>query len=159
MSDFTIRIDGLNDAIAAFKKAGANYEPVMLQAMRNSVMKLKADTRGNIVNKGIQNTGNLTRSVGEREITASRGVMGVGEKYGAYVEYGTKPHFPPVAPIERWAKTKLGVSGLGFLIARKIGRFGTKAQPYVEPAWTVGVPYVQKQFIEAIDTVVKMMAR
>jgi hypothetical protein len=37
--------------------------------------------------------------------------LGTPAVYGEPVEYGTKPHFPPVAPIRHWVERKLGLSG------------------------------------------------
>lgn len=59
------------------------------------------------------------------------GILGTPAQYGLPVELGTKPHFPPVAPIQHWVERKLGYSGtearqVAFLIARAISRRGTK---------------------------------
>ena len=60
------------------------------------------------------------------------------EDYWKYLEYGTKPHFPPVEKIAEWirikpvlprpnAKGKLPTQNqLAFLIARSISKKGTK---------------------------------
>ena len=65
------------------------------------------------------------------------------EDYWKYIEYGTKPHFPPVDKIKSWitvkpvlprplANGKLPTENqLAFLIGRKISRFGTKPKPFV----------------------------
>ena len=57
--------------------------------------------------------------------------LGTPAVYGEPVEYGTKPHFPPVAPIRHWVERKLGLSGseaagVAFVIARAISKRGTK---------------------------------
>lgn len=155
--NFHMEIRGLDELISDFKKAGVNYEPLLAQAMVKSTERIKRDTQNNLRDKGISNTGTLRRSVQVREASARRGVVGIGERYGAYVEFGTRPHFPPVAPIERWAKTKLGQEGLGFVIARKIARRGTKAQPYVEPAFRDNAKYILDQFAFAINTLINMV--
>ena len=59
------------------------------------------------------------------------GTVGTPAVYGEPVEMGTRPHFPPVAPIRFWVEKKLGYSGkeaqsVAFLIARAISRRGTK---------------------------------
>ena len=57
--------------------------------------------------------------------------------YWKYLENGTKPHFPPIEPIERWITVKRIVprtnggnipttKQLAFLIARGISKNGTK---------------------------------
>ena len=59
--------------------------------------------------------------------------------YAKPVEYGSKPHWPPLAPIELWVRRKLRVpaarsKSVAFLVARKISRHGTPAQPFLGPA-------------------------
>jgi len=39
------------------------------------------------------------------------GIVGTPAKYGEPVEMGTKPHFPPIGPIQFWVEKKLGLSG------------------------------------------------
>ena len=59
------------------------------------------------------------------------GTFGTPAIYGASLEYGTKPHFPPVSPLQFWVERKLGISGkeargVAFAIARAISVRGTK---------------------------------
>jgi len=61
------------------------------------------------------------------------GLVGTPAIYGESLEYGTKPHFPPIAPIKFWVEKKLGLSGkeaqsAAFCIARAISKRGTKAR-------------------------------
>jgi hypothetical protein len=61
------------------------------------------------------------------------GIVGTPAEYGEPVEMGTKPHFPPVGPIQFWVERKLGYSGdeaasVAFLIARAISVRGTKGK-------------------------------
>lgn len=155
---FTLRIEGLDDLITDFKRAGVNYGPIIAQAMNKSTQKLRNTIKQNIVGKGITFQGNLGRSVTVIESNERKGVVGVGERYGGAVEFGRKAgKMPPVAPIERWAALKLGAPGAGFVIARKIGRKGTKAQPFVKPAFVSDSPVILKYFGDARDVVVQMM--
>lgn len=61
------------------------------------------------------------------------------QDYWKYIEYGTKPHWPPVSAIEEWIKVKpvlpKPINGklptpkqLAYLIGRKISQKGTKAK-------------------------------
>jgi len=56
--------------------------------------------------------------------------------YGVAVRQGTRPHFPPIAALIPWVVKKLGIGDekqartVAFLIARKISRVGTAANPY-----------------------------
>lgn len=63
------------------------------------------------------------------------------EKYWEYVEYNTRPHFPPVEAIQKWIDIKPVIprpdsqgripttKQLAFLIARKISQVGTRGIP------------------------------
>lgn len=59
------------------------------------------------------------------------GLVGTPAIYGAPLEYGAKPHFPPIKPILFWVEKKLGLAGTeaksaAFCIARAISKRGTK---------------------------------
>jgi len=66
-----------------------------------------------------------------------------GAHYWYYIEHGRKPgKRPPVASIEQWIEDKripldgITKKSLAFLIARKIGREGTKGTPILENVFT-----------------------
>ena len=54
-----------------------------------------------------------------------------GGDYASYVETGTGPHFPPIAPLMLWVSKRLGVRdekqalSIAFAIAKTIARRGT----------------------------------
>jgi len=56
------------------------------------------------------------------------------DRYGLFVEVGTRPHFPPPGALDGWVRRRLGITGdrevreVAFLIGRKISRHGTKGQ-------------------------------
>lgn len=71
-----------------------------------------------------------------------------GVKYAPYVEFGRPPgKQPPISSVERWSK-KRGIEP--FLVARKIGRFGTKPQPFFEPAIQKNKDNIRKEFEDAV---------
>lgn len=84
---------------------------------------------------GLSGGGGLVGSIFTEEQQLADNVIGMvatALPYAEYVELGTKPHFPPLQPLQDWAMAKLGVSeeeapSVAFLIARKIARVGTKA--------------------------------
>lgn len=96
--------------------------------------------------------GSVTHSI----VTRIRGVEMAGKvfsplNYAVPVELGTKPHFPPLAPLRDWAEKKLGVSksesrGVAFLIARKIAAKGTPAQRPFETGATKNAQQVNAIF-------------
>ena len=52
------------------------------------------------------------------------GVLGNNAEYAPHVEWGTRPHFPPVKAVAGWAR-RHGINP--FLVARAIAVRGTKA--------------------------------
>jgi len=57
------------------------------------------------------------------------GLLGSPLAYAEPVEYGSRPHWPPRAPIESWVHRTFGVSGkammrIAFLVARAISKRG-----------------------------------
>jgi len=59
------------------------------------------------------------------------GIVGTPLEHGQPVEHGTKPHFPPIAPLTFWVEKKLGLYGkeaksVAFAIAQTIAKRGTE---------------------------------
>ena len=82
------------------------------------------------VDRGMFRAGIQTKVYGEPAIVT--GTVFNPLTYALPVEDGSKPHWPPQAPLAAWAQRKLGLSAdeaksVGFLIARKISRVGTRA--------------------------------
>lgn len=92
-----------------------------------------------------------------------RGVTGTASGYALPVEIGTKPHFPPIAPIALWAQKKLGVTPeeaprAGYLIARKISRVGTQGQHMFRDGFAAVRSQVVDAYARARDRIVARMA-
>jgi hypothetical protein len=68
------------------------------------------------------------------------GLVSTPAQYGLPVEMGTRPHFPPVAPIQHWVEKKLGINGkeakaVAYLVARAIAKRGTKGAKMFTRTW------------------------
>lgn len=60
-----------------------------------------------------------------------------GVAYAAPVEFGSRPHMPPVDALKLWAKRVLGDERLAWPVALGIAEHGTRPQPFLMPAyWT-----------------------
>lgn len=70
--------------------------------------------------------------------------------YAAAIEFGTRAHFPPPAALAGWAR-RHGMSGKEYLIARAISRKGTKARPFLFPAYEAE----KDQFINGIKAILQ----
>jgi len=112
-----------------------------------------------------------------REAGRIIGVVGVGANvpYGIFRHEGTRPHFPPIEPIQRWviykglvknnnrvttikAVLKNSKKGnkkvfdesrqIAFLIARKISQKGTKGLPFLKLALEQNREFIQQKLSE-----------
>lgn len=107
-----------------------------------------------------------------REAGRIIGVVGVGANvpYGIFRHEGTRPHFPPIEPIQKWVIYKGLVKDKGkvtsvkavknkskvydesrqiaYLIARKISKKGTKGLPFLKLALEQNRDFIQKKISE-----------
>lgn len=79
-------------------------------------------------------TGNLLRSGFGPEVDENtlEILWGYAAPYARYVNDGTAPHFPPIAPLKKWARRVLGDASLAWAIAQKIAQEGTDPVRFVE---------------------------
>ena len=78
------------------------------------------------------------------------GAVGSPLAYAAPVEYGTKPHFPPVAPLELWCRRVLGLDAqearsVAFAIAIKISKKGTEGAHMFEKTMKELAPWIESE--------------
>lgn len=85
--------------------------------------------------KGAGGAAGLSGSIAAHPATVTAGEItgkvGTPLQHAIPVELGTKPHFPPLEPLEDWVRAKLDVddsqvSSVAYLIARKISVRGTE---------------------------------
>lgn len=95
------------------------------------------------------------RAVGDSVI----GVVGSPLNYAEPVEVGTRPHFPPLEPLEDWVRQKLDVAeeevpGVALAIARKIAARGTVAVGMFHRAFAANRAQVARMFQAATRRIV-----
>jgi hypothetical protein len=56
------------------------------------------------------------------------------KEYAPFVEFDTRPHWPPISALKDWCRLKLGDEGLAFVIARNISKKGTKGKHFFRDA-------------------------
>jgi HK97 gp10 family phage protein len=122
----------------------------MLQAMRDATLLV---TRGAKINAPVD-TGRLrvsitpeVRSEGENLI----GVVGSNVVYAPYQELGTRPHFPPIAALQVWAR-RHGMNA--FVVARAISVRGTPAKHFLQNAFEDAKPRIIARFDKALKAIV-----
>lgn len=124
-------------------------------ALRNSVTIVQLAAQ-NTVPTGA--TGGLKRSIStqvdERRLIGVVGLDFPGSVYGVYVEKGSKPHWVPIAALKRWADQR-GISP--YAVQKSIARKGTKAHPFMRPAYENNRSFIQRQFKNALDGTIKSL--
>ena len=149
-----IKVEGIEQLIANMGQAGGMVEPLLRTALNRSAIDIKETAKS----EAPVAFGKLKGSI-KHDVKKYEAMVWASEKYAPFVEYGTKPHFPPIAPLERWAQLKLGNSALAWAVAKKIARVGTEAQPFFFPAVRSNVGNIQRYFEEFSNQIIKIMGR
>ena len=128
-----VEVRGLDRLERGLARAPSTVEDQTRAAMTASLLLLEADQKRLVA----QDTRRLMTSINHK-ITGRganlTGRVGPSARYGYFVEYGRRPGKPPpVGAVAGWAR-RHGANP--FLVARAIGRHGTKAQPFVRPSYT-----------------------
>ena len=96
-------------------------------------------------------TGRLRSSI-TTVLQPFKAMVGPTVFYAPYVEYGTRPHWPPKGALQPWAaRHGFPAGSLGdFLVRRAIARRGTRAHPFMRPAATASLPLIQAEFEQMV---------
>jgi len=135
-ADITRLTEALN---RASKESGVTTQQVLIQASNQILAEMEA--------KVPVKTGNLRTSLGVK-VESSRVIIGPDERqapYGGYVEFGTGPHV--IRPKSK--KVLSFVVNGKRVFATKVNHPGTKAQPYVRPAFDAWVDSLGTMAAEA----------
>lgn len=95
-----------SDLEARLNNAGPKVNPVVTQTIVKALMLFQFEVSRRTP-KGISQNPGLKSSIQYKLITPLSGELGSVVKYLEPVEYGSKPHWPPRAPIELWVRRKL----------------------------------------------------
>lgn len=97
----------------------------------------------------------------ERGQSAVKGIVANPVQHAIFAEKGRAPgKMPPIAPIELWVRRKLGVNAkesrsVAFLIARAIGRRGTKGAHMAEEGLAAVRPQIEADFAQIANRVAR----
>ena len=108
--------------------------------LRKVVDEIFTKSQLNIVNNGTVNEGFLLKSGDVVKVSDAHYKIVYSAPYAEVIEFGSEPHMPPVKPIERWVRLKLGITNeqearsIAWAIAKGIEKEGTRPQPFLRPA-------------------------
>ena len=126
-----VKTEGFDTLARGLRNAPQSSADELRAALTASLLVLEADQRQHVA----QDTRRLLGSIHSEirgEGTSLTGRVGPSTRYAFYVEYGRrrgKP--PPVSAIAGWARRH---GRNPFIVARTIGRRGTRPQPFVTPS-------------------------
>jgi hypothetical protein len=151
----TLRLAGADRLEAALRRSPQVVAQEQVRAMTRSLLLVEGDAR-----RGVrQDSRQLMNSITHRQRMAGEtlvGEVGPSMRYGLYVEKGTRPHWPPRAPLEGWAR-RHGIPV--YAVQRAIARRGTKARPFLVPAFTKNAATIVRLFAQAGAAVTVELAR
>jgi hypothetical protein len=80
------------------------------------------------------------------------GVVGSNVKYAPFVELNTRPHWPPLAALEVWARRHHTTA---YVVARAIARRGTYGKHYLERAFKDNAERIYSRLATAVHRIVE----
>lgn len=142
----------------------ASEFPNLKKALEDYIEDVKTHYQDLLTKDNKKATGKLINSVranvkiGATQYTAELRL----QDYWKYIEYGTKPHWPPPSAILKWIHAKpilpKAINGitptenqLAFLIGRKISRDGTKGGNYLKDSIDDINAWYTRKFEEALS--------
>ena len=142
-----IKIDHseLNKFSIYLKTKSVEDEKKIQKLLKNTGMKIEASAKDNLTNNKSVDTGHLRRGIGNFRRGMTVTVHTSNIKYAVMVEKGTKAHI-----IKAKNKKALYWKGATHPV-KKVNHPGSKAKPYLIPAFEKEIPY----FVENLKEVVK----
>lgn len=165
-----IEIEGL-DEVKDFLGAGflARLDRNIQEAIKDSGQKVEVDAVD--LAAGAVYKGEFMEKISAEFPDPYTAKVGSSAPHAPYVELDTRPHFPPIKPMIKYAHLKLGLpygkalgkrvgfrylrkeetaEQVGFLLARKISKVGTKGQHILERAGTQNEETIKNIFIKSV---------
>ncbi len=184
MDTLRVHVEGLLKIIDLLERLGDLSEKVYFplhDAMAQASKMLEDQIKQNLTDNDSVVTGDLRGSVSSSEVQISENAIfvevgvGRGLSYARAVEYGTRPHTPPLSvtepgqPLYEFVRVK-GIAGkvrtkriiknkkdeiqkAARAIWAHIRRSGTKAHPYVRPAFEQTKDRIKALFEEAVEKI------
>ena len=149
--DWRIEVKGLREAQRKVEKIIKDLigEP-MLNAMRDATLMVQRDAK---INAPVD-TGRLRASItpgGRMAGDVVIGVVGSNVKYAPYMEFGTRPHWAPIAALTVWAR-RHGRSV--YYVQKLIATRGLAARRYLQRAFESNKDRMIARFRKAIGQII-----
>ena len=105
-------------------------------------------------------TGRLRSSI-KTSLAPLRVAVGTNVHYAPHVEYGTRPHWPPLAAMQPWARRHGFPAGRAgaFLVARRISQRGTRARRFMQRGAKAAIPAITRHLDQLAIAIEKRWSR
>ena len=124
MPDFKVTLTGDKALQAKLRNPEFLRGPVRQFLLKSAIL-----MEANVKKATPVDTGRLRASI-THKVEPFRAIVGTNVAYAPHVEFGTRPHWPPLAALQPWAQRHGFPPGRqgAFLVARAIARRGTRAR-------------------------------
>ena len=144
----TYTLKGSKELRTALKKVCAEKVERVRKEVYASALDIQKKAKENL--KETWDTGNAANTlIVDRSHNGLNAQIEATAPYAVYIEFGTKPHFPPPDALEGWAK-RHGMDS-AWPICLAIAKHGTPAHPFLLPAYEA----VVDAFFRRIKGIVK----
>lgn len=144
-------IKGMKEVQRQMEQAVNDLRGTPIQnAMRDATLYVTRDAKINVP----VDTGRLRSSITPEvsiESDTVQGVVGSNVTYAPYVELGTRPHWPPIAALEVWARRH---HTSAFLVARAIAQRGTPAREFLQKAFETNKDKIERRLHQAVEGII-----
>lgn len=131
---FTVEIKGDKEIARLLKRVPKEKEAEVKAEVGDTAVKIQKRAKAYLRTQPAMDTGHLAGTViVEFSPTAIEAEIGPTALYGPYIEFSTRPHFPPLEALEAWARHHGFESA--WPICKAIAKRGLPARPYLGPAY------------------------
>lgn len=136
---FAVRITGQEKVKKQIDYLRRNFPDWLAAANLETAYEVRDLALQNIRRIDAYDTGELYSSMQVSVSPQGRSVRVLSTaKYAPFIEFGTRPHFPPLEPIRKWCSSRGIDESAAFPIARAIAEHGTPERPFLAPAFKTG---------------------
>lgn len=154
-TSFSMKINGLDSLVKNTKDVSSGMQSMFRQAMVKATTKVQNEAKAVKAGRFKNQTGTLRRSIQKQVTSPYRGIVYTDEKYGEYVEFGTRPR-----TIYPKNKKFLAFKINGKMVfAKKVNHKGSKPYPFMRPAFEGTKDDVEQIYADMAKTIVKELAK
>jgi hypothetical protein len=138
MGEKYVTVEGADEIIASFRGAGSLFHSETEKWFRSLSNYAIKQAQIHLLEKGAVDTNELIQGIHAEHSVTATSVESVikpsaaADKYAAAVEFGSKPHWPPIEALRGWAdRHDIPV----WAVARSIAKKGTKPRHFWRDTW------------------------